>query len=502
MANPTPAGTDDCGTLARALTWQLDAFFTVTGQPVTHLIDQVGLIAARTEGSINEKTAVEAAMGLAAVGGRAGVIVKHCGFAYALDSLANAAVHGTGGALVVIAGDDCDASHSTRIFDSRQLAETAGLPVVDLALDGDADEVVAVAVHESEVAHVPVVVRVTARLHANCRDAVPPSGVPVLPGTAGPPRSQSTLDTKAAHTLTKLGRHQRHRLITIPQLRTMHAQPPMLRTNCGSSCAVGIVVSGAAAHCLPPGMYCRLTAQGIWPLPPAVIGFARQHQRTLVLEEPGPYLESALSQHADGMVLGRLTGHLPPEGSLSTELISSVLDGKPPRTWATIASKGPAQSSPAPYAVLFEAVARLERTGAFVAADVGSSVKLCYPPYRAASVALSLGSAIGVAGGAARAGRQAIAVIGDYGLTHSGLEALLECGRLQLPVLVLVLDNGVQAQTGGQPVPRADRMALVRACGIPTVLDWLASDTTATFDRLAALIRDQQPAVVLVRNEN
>jgi TPP-dependent indolepyruvate ferredoxin oxidoreductase alpha subunit len=70
VVGSTTVGTDDCATLARALTRWIDVFFTVTGQPVTDLIDQVGRITAQTEVSINEKTAVEAAVGLAAVGGR------------------------------------------------------------------------------------------------------------------------------------------------------------------------------------------------------------------------------------------------------------------------------------------------------------------------------------------------------------------------------------------------------------------------------------------------
>ena len=79
------------------------------------------------------------------------------------------------------------------------------------------------------------------------------------------------------------------------------------------------------------------------------------------------------------------------------------------------------------------------------------------PPYEGADVALCLGSPISLAGGAARTGQPAIAVIGDYGLLHSGLEALLDVARWDLPVLVVVLANGVSAQTGGQTSPAGPR---------------------------------------------
>lgn len=504
VAGSATVSIDDCSTLAYALTRWFGTFFTVTGQPVTDLIDQVILSGARAEVSINEKSAVEAAIGLTAAGGRACVIMKHCGLAYALDSLANAAVHGTGGPLLIVSGDDCDAAHSTRIFDSRELAEAAGLPVLDLALDGDVGGMIAAAVEESASVGIPVIVRVTDRLHSFCRGGFPATE-PLLFPLDEPTIPWRGVDTAVAHGLTKLGRHQRHRQVSVPQLLVLHAVPPMLDRSCGEGCDTGVVVSGAAVHLLPPGDYCRLTVRAAWPLPADVAKFARQHRRTLVAEEPGPYLETRLRQAEAGqagLVLGRLTGHLPPEGSLSAEQVKAALDGAGPREWPEIAHKSPvAAAAPPAYAQLFEAITQLQRAGAFVATDVGSSVRLCYPPYQAATVALSLGSAIGVAGGAARAGRDAIAVTGDYALTHSGLEALIDCGRLRLPVLVLVLDNGLQAQTGSQPLPHADRAALVRACGIATVLDMETGDAATTLERLSAILHDpeRRPAVVFAR---
>lgn len=502
MTACTTVSIDDCGTLARALTRWFSAFFTVTGQPVTDLINRLALASAQTEVSVNEKSAVEAAIGLTAAGGRACVVVKHCGLAYALDSLANAAVHGTGGPLLIVSGDDCDASHSTRIFDTRQLAEVAGLPVVDLALNGDAEELIAAAVHESATIGLPVIVRVTDRLHAFCRDQARPAELP--PPQDEPAPAWRGIDVDVAHGLTKFGRHQWHRQVPVPQLLALHARQPMLERSCAETCETGVIVSGAAVRLLPLGAYCRLVVRGAWPLPAEVAEFARQHQRVLVVEEPGPYLESRLHQAQAGPVLGRLTGHLPPEGSLTADVVDAACNGAAAREWTEISRKSPGQDAVVPYAALFEAIAELERAGTFVAADVGSSVKLCYPPYQAATVALSLGSAIGVAGGAARAGRPAIAVTGDYALTHSSLESLIDCGRLQLPVLVVVLDNGIQAQTGRQSLPLADRAALVRACGVPTVLDLPAGDPAATLHRLSEILRDQagRPAVIFAKPGN
>lgn len=102
-----------------------------------------------------------------------------------------------------------------------------------------------------------------------------------------------------------------------------------------------------------------------------------------------------------------------------------------------------------------------------MAADVGSLIRLCCPPYDAVDVALSLGSAIAVAGGVARAGRRSIAVIGDYAVVHSGFGALVSAAEHGLPLLSVVLVNGVQAKTGGQPLPAVDLAGPAGTCARP-----------------------------------
>lgn len=139
--------------------------------------------------------------------------------------------------------------------------------------------------------------------------------------------------------------------------------------------------------------------------------------------------------------------------------------------------------------------------------DVGSSVKLCYPPYEAATVALCLGGSIGVAAGYARhSGTSAIAVIGDYGLLHSGIESLVELSYRRVPAVVVVLSNGISAQTGGQRTAASDcdtgvRLEpLVRACGISSIDHWWVDDLSPaeTATRLDELAARNAPSVVFV----
>jgi indolepyruvate ferredoxin oxidoreductase alpha subunit len=498
---PPVEARESCHALADAIAGHVDHILAVAGAPTTHLAELVRMLRPdRFEWAVNEKVAAETAVGLSAAGRRCCLVVKHNGLGLALDPLVNAAMHTLAAGMVVVSGDDPDALSSTVVQDSRTLGQAARTPVFEPALDGDTDLLLGTAVALSEQARIPVVVKVTTRMHAACPAAVPAPGRPSRPRAERPaPR----LNLDLAHGLTKLGRHQRYRLVAAPVVQAAVDRPETTSVACAQPCGPAVIAVGATAQVVPVSPhYCRMVVRAGPPAPAAVVAFAERHTRTTVVEEPLPVLEEWLRAQVGRPhdVRGRLSGHLPPEGAVTARDVERVTAGERPGAWRTITRKPEAAAGPGQWAVLFTAVSRLRGEGAFVAADVGSSVRLCYPPYRGADVALCLGSPIAVAGGAARAGRAAVAVIGDYGLLHSGLESLLTVVERQLPVLVVVLGNGVQAKTGGQPLPAVDIPALVRACGVDAVERWSLADvdTATAHRRLVDLLARGRPAVAYV----
>ncbi|WP_169809297.1 thiamine pyrophosphate-dependent enzyme [Actinomadura chibensis] len=469
----------------------------VAGAPVTHL---ARLLEGRSafEWAINEKSALDTAVGISAAGGRACVVLKHNGLCTALDSLVNASAHTIGGGLVVVAGDDLDASSSTCLNDSRALACAARTPILEPIGRTDAPRIVQDATVLSERLGVPVLVRLTSAAHGHCGTGELPGGAGVLTKTG------LGVDRDVAHGLTKLGRHQRQRLITLEAVRQEIDHGAYTDLSCARTCRDGVIAVGAATRHVAAGDgRCVLTLRVGWPLPAQVAEFVKWHPRVLVVEEPLPFTEGLVRALPTGptRVRGRSSGHLPPEGALSTELVARAWD-REPGGWTTIGRKPDRLPPIGRYDALYRAVSRLYTEGAFVAADVGSSVRLCYPPYTAADVALSLGSAVAVASGAARAGRRAVGVIGDYGLLHSGMESLAEAAARRVPVLAVVLANGVQAKTGGQPVPPVGLERLVRSLGIRRVDGWddEAVPADAAHRRLRTLLHGDLPAVALVRD--
>jgi indolepyruvate ferredoxin oxidoreductase alpha subunit len=67
----------------------------------------------------------------------------------------------------------------------------------------------------------------------------------------------------------------------------------------------------------------------------------------------------------------------------------------------------------------------------------------------------SLGSSIGMAAGLALSstGKQVVALCGDSAFLHSGLNGLLDAARVGARMLLVILDNGTTALSGGQPHP-------------------------------------------------
>jgi indolepyruvate ferredoxin oxidoreductase alpha subunit len=242
------------------------------------------------------------------------------------------------------------------------------------------------------------------------------------------------------------------------------------------------------------------------PLPEArVEAFLRTVESALVLEESAPLVERAVraTAQAAGLclsVLGRDTGHVGRAGEVFAPHIASALNELLPasglptegETSRPRPSRRPLCDG-CPYIPTFEALLEaLEGIGgrdrAIVVGDPGCMVRAQLPPYKLLDVKNSLGSSIGTAAGIALGqsahpaeARQVIALSGDSSFLHTGLNGLMDAARVGVSLLVVVLDNGTTALSGGQPHPgnvvdargqarrAVDLAALARAAGAQSV---------------------------------
>ncbi|ABN06407.1 Indolepyruvate ferredoxin oxidoreductase alpha and beta subunits-like protein [Methanocorpusculum labreanum Z] len=115
---------------ASAVLEAADACYAVPGYPVTDLAEKCD-----AEYTVNEKIALEYALGMSLSGKRAVVIVKNAGMNTLADPLVSATYQGLKAGVVIIAGDDTEVRGSQTRQDSRIYGEVASVPVLEPAAD-------------------------------------------------------------------------------------------------------------------------------------------------------------------------------------------------------------------------------------------------------------------------------------------------------------------------------------------------------------------------------
>lgn len=425
----------------------------VPGFPVTDLMDALD-DKIEHEWSVNEKVALEIALGASVCGQRSAVITKHVGMNILSDPLITSAIHTIGGGVIIFAGDDPGIEKSQNEQDSRFYGLIAEVPVFDPVTPENAYKCVKEAFLLSEKVRIPVIIRLTDRLLKSNGDF-----------TRKTEKTAKKIPDKKIWELTMLGKHQRFHRESYPEMCS-YAERSELNSYVKRG-NIGIISSGFLSS-LIVSMFpdlSHLSLSIVNPLPAGIIDrFLKEHSRVLVIEETEPVIERQLSLR----VLGKLTGHVP-FGRVEASHIESAIENigcdfvHREIIPQTIEKRGPRPlCEDCPYLPLYRAIKELNVS---VAGDLGCSIMTSSFPMLLIDAAFSLGSSISTACGFDKKG---IALIGDYGLAHSGIPALINAVHNKHDVVVVVLKNEIAAMTGGQKVP--DLTALVSSYIKDTVI--------------------------------
>ena len=421
----------------------------VPGYPVT---DAAPALGGGARMATNEKVAMEVALGASAAGRRSVVLVKHLGVNLLSDPLSIAPSHSIGSGLVVLVGEDVGPKGSQAEMDARNYGPLCEIPVLEPSGPGLLFTALREAYALSEEIRAPAMVRTTFEFAGmDGGSGHNPDEVRVSSHQREPGRFP-TFD-RSVWDLTAKGRHQRYRMEALPRMRSASEGSTLnlLREGRGD---IGIIASGRPASFASKTDLSLLVVGFSHPLPiEAIRRFVSEHDKILVAEEPTPFLEARLMICSD--IFGKLTGHLPwgrmEEGEIekAADLIASGEEpgpaAQPQRFDERLASKTVCDDCP--YLPLYEAVADLSVP---VAGDAGCSIRAVRDPPGAVDVAYGLGSSVAVACGF---GEKGVALVGDYAMAHSGLLGLIDAVNSDRDVMVVLLDNGVAAMTGGQRVP-------------------------------------------------
>ena len=148
----------------------LSGIFGYPGTPSTEIIEYIQASKEAKQKNIrsswasNEKTAMEAALGMSYAGKRAMFTCKHVGMNVAADPFMNSAITGVNGGLVYISADDPSMHSSQDEQDSRYYALWAKIPILEPSNQQEAYDMIHEAFELSEKFRIPVMLRITTRL--------------------------------------------------------------------------------------------------------------------------------------------------------------------------------------------------------------------------------------------------------------------------------------------------------------------------------------------------
>lgn len=443
----------------------VSGIYAYPGTPSTEIMEYVQGSAQAAERNIhrrwstNEKTAMEAALGMSYAGKRAMVCFKHVGLNVAADAFVNSAITGVNGGLIVLVADDPSMHSSQNEQDSRFYAKFAMIPCLEPSNQQEAYDMVRMGFELSEQVNTPVLLRVTTRM-AHSRAGVTLAKSPIEQKKLELPKK-----SRRFILLPGIARRSYKALIAMQEkMEEASEKSPYTNLQLGKKDGTGILTTGIAYNYLrevlgnDPHEYSILKITQ-YPLPRKQIQEIYAHCKGLVvIEEGAPVVEEALRGFMDNgkPIHGRLDGTFPRDGELNPNIVAKGL-GKEIQQGEAIPEfmqpRPPSLCQGCGHRDVYEALNKAIESygGGRVFADIGCYTLGAMPPFNAINTCVDMGASITMAKGAADAGLvPAVAVIGDSTFTHSGMTGLLDAVNANSPITIIISDNSTTGMTGGQ----------------------------------------------------
>lgn len=451
------------------------------GTPSSEIVDTLRAVKDKdfyVEWSVNEKVAVEVAIGAAFTGIRAAVTMKHVGLNVAADPLMTVAYAGVKGGLIIISADDPSFHSSQNEQDTRRYAEFALLPCFDPSTPQEAKDMIPYAFALSEKFEKPVIFRPTTRVSHGKSDIV----LGDIPGRYG----NAEFEKDPAHWVM-LPQHARarHPLVIADREKIMAEleNAPWntldLKDGTANGKKIGVIASGIASAYArevldeigdaggPEISFLKICA---YPAPESKIREMLEHCDTvLVVEELEPIVEDRVRivAQTNGLateILGKETGHTSRVNEFNTLLCRRFIrgafglsddagsDDDAPLS-VPLPARPPTLCAGCSHRSAYQAMKEVFGRTAIFPGDIG-----CYTlgiQNGTMDTTICMGASISIASGLAQAGEKKpiCCSIGDSTFFHSGMNSLMNAIYNKARITVAILDNRITAMTGHQPNP-------------------------------------------------
>lgn len=411
-----------------------------------------------SEFSLNEKVALEVAIGSSIAGARSMVIMKHVGLNIALDPFMTFTQTRVNGGFVLVSGDDPGMSSSQNEQDNRILGKFANIGVFDPADSMEAKVYTKEALELSEKFNMPMMIRITSRAcHARSVVEIEErkeiesrtfekeiSRYCMIPPNTFRAQYEMQSRVKVLQEYVEGS--------TINAIEEMEGSKDLIITS--GVCYMNLKELVPKASILKLGL--------VYPLPLNTIGeLLSQYERIIVIEEMMPFIEDELKINGISCI-GKekfsFTGELGSEEiAKGLEELGIGFENSYENTkQSDVVMRSPMFCAGCPHRPVFDI---LKKTKVDVIGDIGCySMGVLYP-FEGIDANISMGASVGMIKGMRKAlskagdDRPLVGLIGDGTFFHSGMTGfvnLLEQLDEDENMTMIVLDNRTTAMTGGQ----------------------------------------------------
>jgi indolepyruvate ferredoxin oxidoreductase alpha subunit len=496
------------------------------GTPSSEIIEYLARMKPKghVEWSVNEKVAMEVAIGASWTGGRSVATMKHVGLNVASDPFMTLAYTGVKGGMLVISADDPGCHSSQNEQDSRRYAAFAQVPCLDPATPQEAYDMIAFAFEFSEMFETPVVFRPTTRICHGKSD--------IKLQTSAPTEHEIGFE-KVPQRWVMLPAHARVRhQVLIDKQEEMAAALETSQWNrleMVEGARLGIIASGVASVYSKEainrlGVKASYLKIGAYPAPTGLIReLAGSVEKILVIEELEPVVEEIVRTITSGMEV-EIHGKdvIPRYGELDLGTVELAVAGAAgldytgytaPGTDIELPNRPPVMCPGCPHRGSYYAMKKAFGKDAIFPGDIG-----CYTlgvQMGTMDTCLCMGASITVSAGIYHAGetKPICCSIGDSTFLHTGIPGLLNAVYNSADITVTILDNRTTAMTGHQPNPSTGLTVLgdatfmvslediSRACGVELVLTTDPFDIATTIDTFKQAKEHKGTSVVISKQE-
>lgn len=400
-----------------------------------------------TEWAPNEKVAVEVAIGASYSGVRSLSCMKHVGLNVASDPLYTFSYTGVNGGSVIVVADDPGLASSQNEQDTRMIARSAHVPVLEPSDSQEAKDFVKFAYELSEKYDTPVILRTTTKLSHS-------QSVVELCDRVEIADKEYSRNVKKYVMMpaSAIGRHlyveDRENRLAVDSCSFSINKEEILDTE------IGFITSGIAYQYVkevcPNASVLKLGL--VNPLPKQLIlDFAKKVKKIYVFEELEPVIEEQV--RAWGIeVIGKEV--FTKQGEYSANLLKKVLFGEDGVCFekCEVANRPPILCPGCPHRSVFSVLNKLK---IHAAGDIGCYTLGAVAPLGVIDTTVCMGASISTLHGIEKAKgkdfiKNWVAVIGDSTFLHTGVNSLINMVYNKSTATVMILDNRTTGMTGHQ----------------------------------------------------